>query len=344
MQKRTKYLLIFAAILLVAAGGVYYAYATRNLISTDDATVEAHVAALSAKVSGYVAEVDFEDNQVVKKDDVLLRLNPIDYQIVLDQKKAAMVSAEAKLASGQEGYVSAEALFNSQVASAHASLASAEANEQKARADLQRLQSLNPAAYARQDMDAAVAAEKSAQESVNSARANLRSAEAAPHTIEADKKFVESMAADVDRAGADVAQAEKNIADTTLAAPFDGRITKRNVEPGNYAQPGQQLLTLVSNDHWVIADFKENQITHMRPGQKADIKIDAYPKHTFHGTVDSLQSGTGARFSLFPPENATGNFVKIVQRVPVKIVFTDPPDPKYDIGPGLSVDATVHVE
>ncbi len=338
-----KYIVIGLLVLGIIGAGLY-AWMTRNEISTDDATVEGHVAALSSQVAGYVTDVAFNDNQKVKKDDVLLRVETTNYQFALDQKKAALAAAEAQLEATQQGYVSVAAFLTASVESARANVASAQANWTKAKADLARLQSAPPAAYARQELDADIATEKSTHESLLSAQANLRSAETAPSGIAATQKMIEAQQAAVDKAQADLNQAQKNVNDTNVAAPFDGTVTKRSIEPGFYVTPGQQLVTLVSNDKWIIANFKENQITRMKPGQKVELKLDAYPKHTFHGVIESLQSGTGARFSLFPPENATGNFVKIVQRVPVKIKFTDPPDAQYDIGPGLSVDATVYVE
>ena len=343
MKGISKYL-IFVVLILAVIGAAYYAWTTRFEISTDDAAVESHVAALSTKISGYVTDVAFNDNQSVKKDDVLLHIDPRDYQIALDQKNAALASSEAKLAAAEEGYTSVGAMLNSSLETARADVTSAAAKAQKAQQDLVRLQSMNPDAYARRDMDAAIQADRSARSDLTSAQAKLRSAESAPHSIAANKKVIDSLIAEVDRSHADVAQAEKNLADVNVMAPFDGVATRRSVEPGNYVQPGQQLLTLISSDRWVVANFKESQITRMHPGQKVNIHIDAYPDHVFQGTVDSLQAGTGARFSLFPPENATGNFVKIVQRVPVKIKFTGALDPKYDIGPGLSVVATVNTE
>jgi len=343
-MKHTGRILVIAVLLLAVGGGVYYYLSTRGQESTDDATVESDIAAVSAKVSGYVTDIAFNNNQAVKKDDVLLRVDARDYQIALDQKKSALTAAQAQLESTQQGYVSVGVFLNSNLASARANVASTQANWAKAKADLQRLQSAPPAAYARQELDAAVATEKAAHENLLSAQANERSAETAPNGILATQKMIEAMQAQVARTQGDVDQAAKNMNDTNVFAPFDGTIIKSGLAQGNYVQPGQQLAMLVSNDRWVVANFKESQITHMKPGQKVDIRVDAYADHIFHGVVDSLQPGTGARFSLFPPENATGNFVKIVQRVPVKIKFTDVLDKNYDIGPGLSVVATVHVE
>ncbi|MGB7769198.1 MAG: HlyD family secretion protein, partial [Verrucomicrobiia bacterium] len=139
-------------------------------------------------------------------------------------------------------------------------------------------------------------------------------------------------------------QAELNLSYTKVTAPEDGRVTRRAVEEGAYVQPGQALMAIVPHQYWVIANFKEIQLTHMRPGQPVEIKVDAYPQFKIKGHVDSIQSGAGARFSLFPPENATGNYIKVVQRVPVKIVFDDDPQTQLALGPGMSVDPKVRVK
>ncbi len=171
----------------------------------------------------------------------------------------------------------------------------------------------------------------------------MRAAETAPDAIAASEASVTELQAAVQRAEASVEKAKNDLDDTTVRAAQDGRITRKNVEIGTYVQKGQQLAALVSDDIWVVANFKETQLTGMKKGQSVDIEIDAYPKETFHGKIDSIQSGTGARFSLFPPENATGNFVKIVQRVPVKIVFDQLPGEAFPVGPGMSVVPVVHI-
>jgi len=173
------------------------------------------------------------------------------------------------------------------------------------------------------------------------AAAQTARAQTAPDAIAAAKANTEELVAQGKQAQADLAQAEKDLADTKILAPMDGIITNRGVERGDYVMPGQQLGSLVGNDIWVVANFKENQLKNMKPGQDVDMHVDAYPDLKLKGKIDSFQDGTGARFSAFPPENATGNFVKIVQRVPVKIVFTERPDEKYVIGPGMSVEPTV---
>jgi membrane fusion protein (multidrug efflux system) len=155
---------------------------------------------------------------------------------------------------------------------------------------------------------------------------------------------VQTASADIEQAKANVLQAQLNLSYTKIYAPEDGRVTKKAVEEGTFVQVGQALLALVPQDFWVTANFKETQLAQMQVGQPVAIKVDAYPDKVFKGHVDSFQTGTGARFSLLPPENATGNYVKVVQRVPVKIVFDEQPDPQHPLGPGMSVEPEVEVK
>ena len=343
--KRSKRGIILIIVALVAiAVGTWYYLSTKDLESTDDATIDGHIVSLSAKVPGYITAVDVTDNQAVTKGETVLNVSPTDYQIALDHANAALASSEAKLAAAGQNYSATQISQQSNIDTAHADLASSEANLARAVADDKRLTNLNPEAFSASERDVTTAAEKAARADVAAKQSKLRSAKTAPQNIQSVTSFVESLAADVDTAKSAVAQAQQNLDDTAITVPFDGRVTKRTIEPGAYVQTGQQLLTVVSNGYWVTANYKENQIDRMRVGQPVTIKIDAYPGHIFNGKIDSLQEGTGSRFSLFPPENATGNFVKIVQRVPVKIVFTDAPDKNFVIGPGMSVVPTVHLK
>jgi membrane fusion protein (multidrug efflux system) len=183
-----------------------------------------------------------------------------------------------------------------------------------------------------------------AQSQVGEASGRLSAANAAPQQVAASRAQVATTAADVEQARAAVDQEELNVTYTKIYAPEDGTVTKKAVEEGMFVQVGQALMAIVPDEVWVIANFKETQLDAIRPGQPVDIKVDAYPSKKFKGHVDSLQTGTGARFSMLPPENATGNYVKVVQRVPVKIVFDEQPDPQYPIGPGMSVEPEVRVK
>jgi len=195
---------------------------------------------------------------------------------------------------------------------------SADATFEKTHSDLKRMQRLTNQARSQEQLEQSTSDAKSAQAAIDQVQAQVRQAEA------------------------DLAQAEKDLADTKIVAPMDGTITKRGVERGDYVQAGQQLASLVGTEIWVTADFKETQLKHMHIGDLVDISVDAFPDAKLHGRIDSIQLGTGAYFSAFPPENATGNYVKIIQRVPVKIVFTDTADASLHLGLGMSVTPVVH--
>jgi membrane fusion protein (multidrug efflux system) len=336
--------LIIALLLAIGAGGAFHAWQNRNKESTDDAAIEAHVIPLAPKVAGYVVELDVKDNQHVNKGDIILKIDSRDYRVALTQAQADLASAEAKLLVAKHNHASTSVSAPSNLASAQSQVDSAQAEWNNAEKTLKRLQGLDDTARSRQSLDDAIAAASSARSKYDNALAQLKSAGTAPDAIAASEASVTDLAAAVDRAKASVEMAQNNLNDTVLVAPESGRITRRTVESGSYIQPGQQLLSLVGDDYWVIANFKETQLNEMKPGQPVDIEIDAYRGKTWRGKVDSIQYGTGARFSMFPAENATGNFVKIVQRVPVKIVFDERPANDLSIGPGMSVEPVVTVK
>jgi len=334
---RSKKFILIIVVLVGIAAALFYWFQNRGIEKTDDASIEANIIPIAPKVAGYVQELHIDDNQHVKKGDVLLKIDPRDYQVALQQAQADLAAAQARLVAGQHNYASTSVSAPSNLTSAQTQVDAAQANWKNASLALKRLQKLSDAARSRQSLEDAIAAEKSARSSLEDAQAKLKSAETAPDTVAASEAAVKELQADVDRAQASVDKAQDDLDDTTVIAQQDGIITRKNVEVGTYVQPGQQLSVLVGDDIWVVANFKETQLVDMKPGQPVDVDVDAYPDITFHGKVNSIQAGTGSRFSLFPPENATGNFVKIVQRVPVKITFDQRPDPKYAIGPGMSV-------
>ncbi|PZQ44103.1 MAG: HlyD family secretion protein [Micavibrio aeruginosavorus] len=345
MSKKSGKSLVLVLVILVALGGGFaYWLSTRGLEETDDAAIEAHIIPIAPKVSGYVVEINIDDNTHVKKGDILLKIDQRDYIAALDRATAELSAAEARLIAGQHNFASTSVSAPSNLTSAQSQVASAAADLKNAQQTLKRLQTLNDAARSRQSLEDAQAEEKRARSALEDAKAKLRSAETAPDAIAASEASVKELEAAVLQAKASVQLAQNNLDDTIIRAAQDGRITRKNVEVGAFVQPGQQLTTLVGDDIWVIANFKETQLDGMKKGQSVDIKIDAYPNISFSGKVDSIQSGTGARFSLFPPENATGNFVKIVQRVPVKIIFDQSPGEKYPTGPGMSVIPTVNLK
>jgi membrane fusion protein (multidrug efflux system) len=324
-------------------GGGAYMFLTRNDISTDDAAIDGNTVTLAPKVAGYVKTLNIDDNQVVKAGDVILEIDPSDYITKRDHARAALHAALAAADAAQSNTETTSISAPSNLEAAAAQVQSAQANWEKAQIDLHRMQRLSNEARSQEQLDAAVANEKAMHSNLIDAQAKYRSAQTAPKAIAQAEANQEQLEAQAKQAAADYAQAELDLANTKVIAPIDGRITRRSVEKGNYVQPGQSLGSLVGTDLWVVANYKETQLTKMRPGQSVTIAVDAYPNLKLQGTVDSVQAGTGSFFSAFPAENATGNFVKIVQRVPVKITLDKPLDPALAIGPGMSVEPTVDV-
>jgi membrane fusion protein (multidrug efflux system) len=340
MSKKIKIILV---ILVVLVGVGIYMAMHWNEETTDDAAIAAHIVTIGPKISGYVKTVNVEDNQLVKAGDVLVEIDPADYIIKRDRAKAALEAAQAGHAASSHTLETTRISAPSNLKAAEAEVQAAEANWHKANNDLKRMKRLSDEARSRQQLDEAIAAEKTARASLAQANDRLKTANTAPRVIASAKSSTDELGAQVKQAKADLAQAEKDLADTKITASMDGRITNKGVEVGDYIQPGQQLGSLVGNDMWVVANFKETQLKHMQPGQKVDVHIDAFPDAKLEGKIDSIQSGTGGHFSAFPPENATGNYVKVVQRVPVKILFTKQPD-AMAIGPGISVVPTVYTK
>jgi len=342
MKSTRSRIILFLIILTLAIGGGIYLFIHRGEQTTDDAAIDGRTITISPKISGYVVSLNVNDNQVVKAGDVLLEIDPTDYTIRRDHAKAALEAAQDAASGSNSDKETTDISAPSNLDAAQAQVVSAQANWDKAVADLNRMQRLSNEARSQEQLDQAVAAEKAASSNLEDARAKLRSAETAPKAMAAAQAQSDRLQAQVKQAEADLAQAEYDLQNTKIIAPVDGRITKRAVERGDYVQPGQQLGSLVGTELWVTANFKETQLEDIRPGQRATITIDAFPNLNLEAKVDSIQSGTGAFFSAFPPENATGNFVKIVQRVPVKLILKHAPDPALTLGPGMSAIATVY--
>lgn len=311
-----------AAVLLIVAGFSYYRYAS-GYESTDDAFIEGHISQLSPKISGHVLAVHVNDNEQVKAGNLLIEIDPRDFQVKVDQARAALATASAQAALAQERIAQAQA----QVVAAQAEATRAGADERRS-AELFRRELI-----AHQEFDRATADARTATAQLAGARANEQASAAALR--QAESQIAEAQAA--------LQSAELELSYTKIYAPLSGRVTRKSVEMGAFVQPGQALFAIVPNDFWVIANFKETQLAKMRPGQSVEIKVDAFRRVRFQGHVDSIQSGSGARFSLLPPENATGNYVKVVQRVPVKIVFDRSDFAAYPLGPGMSVVPKVNV-
>src|SRR6516162_10217405 len=322
-------LLILCAIgALILAGATFWFIYNAGYETTDDATIEAHVIQVSPKISAHVKAVHFDDNYQVKRGDLLIELDPRDYEVNL-------ASAVANLESAQSKLTEAEAQQN--VAQA----GSGQAKADNAEADLKRNEKLYQThVIDRREYDASVAQAKSAVANVESATKKVASQEAQVRLTSA--QYVTAEAEEKQRE-AQLRQAQLQLSYTKIFAPFDGRVTKKSVEPGNYVQPGQTLFSLVPPNVWVIANFKETQLKKMSVGQPVSVRVDAIPGRDFNAHVESFQVGTGSRFTLLPPENATGNFVKVVQRVPVKIVFDEPSANLGRLWAGESVEPRVNV-
>jgi membrane fusion protein (multidrug efflux system) len=330
---------IFITILVVLAigGTVYYLY-SRQFEETDDAFVDGHVVPITPQISALVAKVNINDNTLVHAGDVMVELDPTDYKVAVEQAKGAEAAAAGKLEQAQSSVPAA----NSAVDEAKAELASANVTFGNADRDYQRYLHLDEGARSPQQIDNAKATMEQAKASVDQATAKLESARSQVKTAEAN---VVAAKGDLQKAQADTLRAMTNLGYCQIKAPCDGRITNKNVDPGMYVTSSTQLFQLVPLEVYVTANFKETQLDHMQPGQSCSIHVDAYPDREFTGKVQSIQSGTGSRFSVIPAENATGNFVKVVQRVPVKITFDGEVNKDLNrlLSPGMSVEPKVRI-
>jgi membrane fusion protein (multidrug efflux system) len=396
--RKLKAILIAGGILAIAAAGTTAYLHFQNRVSTDDAQVDAHNAPIAPKISGNIVQVLVEDNQMVKAGQVLVRIDPRDYQAKVDQARAALAVAESQAAGARAGVPLADGATASAVAAAESQLVAAVADYARTRADYERA-STSELAYAQADVDSKratedraqadlarmqpllakdeisklqydsyVAAARVAESDLRATQQNLVNAQKKAESSQASMLTAEARAsaarADVDQARANRGQvrissaqagsasaaiqqaranleaAELELSYTAIVAPIDGPATKKTIQLGQIVQAGQTLLTVVPLERvWVTANFKETQLASVRPGQRVEVKVDMYGR-SFAGRVDSIAGASGAALSLLPPENATGNYVKVVQRIPVKILLEDPPA-GFVFRPGMNVDATI---
>ena len=396
--RRSPVKMILLGMLIVgAAVGAWAYFHFRDRVSSDDAQVDAHIVAVAPKISGNVLEVLVRDNQAVKAGDVLVRIDPRDYQARVEIARAAVLQAQSQLNTAQtvvpltsettqsgtsgaaaqladaqaeleRSRLAAQQAGSSDIAVAEANVRTRQANNERAQADLARMRPLlEKAEISRQQFDAYQAAARvaeselhaaqqqlagaqqtagirqaavqSAQSRVDVARAQVQASQANRGQVNVRRAETGTAAAGVTAARANLAAAELQLSYTTIVAPMDGMVTRKSVEPGQIVQPGQSLMALIPlHDVWVTANFKETQLAHVRPGQRAEIHVDMYGQ-SVEGHVDSIASATGSRMSLLPPENATGNFVKVVQRIPVKILIDNAHG--LVLRPGMNVDATI---
>ncbi|MFS8366129.1 HlyD family secretion protein [Acetobacter oryzifermentans] len=340
---RRKIILTGVIAVLAVGAGVYW-FMTRNEVETDDAFTAGRAITIAPHVSGYVTELLVNDNQFVRKGQLLARIDPRDWKAARDQAAAQVESAQASKNASDMMHMVAMLEFPGKLLQAKGQLEAAKAQEFKAQTDFRRQHVVERAATSQQDIDSARAALDAAKARVIAAQGAVQMAMPVQPNIQNTAIQITQEEAAVKTAQARLETANLNLEWTEIRAPHDGWISQRNLEQGNYVQQGQSVISIVEPEVWIVANYKETQITRMKPGQKVDIKVDAYPSLKVHGHIDSLQKGTGAQFSAFPPENATGNYVKIVQRVPVKILIDDGLDPNQPLALGMSVVPTVHVD
>jgi membrane fusion protein (multidrug efflux system) len=365
-------LVIGGGTIVVATAGLAFWIHARGRESTDDAQIEGNIVPIGLRVGGTVKDVPIDDNQVVEAGATLLRIDPADYEIALRKAEAEAADAAAAADAARATLPITETTTTSQLATARAGLAAARqdvgaaearvaeahAARDRASSDLARYTALvakdeiskqqydaavNADAAARAGVEAAEAGLSAARSRVAQAEAQLRTAETAPHQVDATRARAESAEAVARKNASVVEQAKLNLGYTTVAAPVAGVVSRKSVQPGQVVQPGQQVMALVPLDRiWVVANFKESQLRSMRPGQEATVYVDAY-RRSYRGRVESIGGATAGKFSMLPAENASGNFVKVVQRVPVKIVLDQGQDPDHLLRPGMSVVPTVVV-
>jgi len=340
-----KPLIILAVVVVIAiVVALWFWFTTRNIETTDDAFTESDAVTIAPKASGYVTELRVKDNQRVKKGDLLVVIDPRDNAAQRDQAQAQLGLAVAQLHQAQASLALSRVQYPAQKDQALAQQAKAEANYLNAQEDYKRQRGVDPRATSQRNIDAANSQLRSARAELESAKAQVEVASQIQLQIRQQETNVEARQQQVAQAQAQLNTANLNLSYTQVRAPYDGFVTKRNVQVGTLVQAGSSLFSLVSPDVWITANFKESQLERMNPGDKVEITVDAWPDMKLEGHVDSIQMGSGSRFSAFPSENATGNYVKIVQRVPVKIVVDKGLNPDKPLPLGLSVEPKVTVE
>jgi membrane fusion protein, multidrug efflux system len=341
-------LLGFPLVVALVVGGMYWHY--RNRVSTDDAQVDGHLVPVSAKISGSVERVAVEDNQAVREGDLLVQLDPRDLQARVDQARASLTQTQAQVEGAQADLERARVAFEqargSDLLGAQAALAARRATQDRAQADLRRMKPLaEREEISALQFDAIRAQAEVAENDWKGAQRRLDSlqqeAEIRKATITAQQSRLSQSRAQVEQARAALAALELQLSYTRINASVAGVVTRKMVETGQTLQPGQGLMTLVPlHQTWVTANFKETQLKEVRPGQEAEVKVDMSGQ-VLRGRVDSIAGSTGSRMSLLPPENAVGNFVKVVQRIPVKIRLDAAEAERAGLRPGMNVEATI---
>lgn len=336
--------------------------------TTDDAQVETKISPIVSKIPGYIKSIHVQDNQIVKKGDVLITLDDTEYVIKVDQAKANYQAALSQLKVAEAGHNTSESTVISSQAGAStavANVATAKANIDAAKTQLWRANNdyerynklYESQSITKQQYEQALAAKETAEKQVVVLQEQLKAVEKQANAVAqqvnisrsqavASTSQIDAAKAMVDQAKANLDNAELYLSYTVITAKEDGQVSKINLQVGQLIQPGQGLFNTVQKGNiWVVANFKETQMQYMREGQPVKIKVDAFPKHEFEGVINSMSPATGAKFALLPPDNASGNFVKTVQRIPVKITFTNPKDEMLVyVKAGMNVDIDVNIK
>jgi membrane fusion protein (multidrug efflux system) len=352
-RKKIAAFIIFPLLIVIGAVVLFfYREYKATHISTDDAFVDGRVHVIASKIPGTVKTLYVKDNQFIKKDNLILDIDPIDYDVRVKEAQAGLETEIAKLSEIRDKVDTAKKQLTGIIASleeARANLELQEANLRQAEVDFKRSESLfKKEVISRESYDKAKTTYDVALAQVKAAKERIKQLEASLETQKAVIKQTETslitQQAQIQQKDAVLKGAEFNKSYTKIYASSDGYIAKRSVEVGNQIQPGQPLMAVVPlDDIWITANYKETQLERVKPGKKVKIKVDTYPDKLFYGKVESVQAGTGAVFSLLPPENATGNYVKIVQRIPIKIILDQGTDPSHILRIGMSVVPTVLV-
>ena len=340
-RRRVSFIVLGVLLLAFATWGIHRYLYSRHHVSSDNAQIDGHITLIAPRVAAFVTRVLVDDNQHVREGDTLLRLDDRDFKVRLAQAQADLQAAEAAVGTrSRAGQALAQLqATRAEAASEQATVAAAEADYKKAAADVERYRKLAAdKIISAQQLDEAEAAYQQAAAKLESAR---RQASAATSQVSASSAAVRSADAHLAAAEAAVENARLQLSYTTITAPTSGVIAKRTAEAGALVQVGQTLMSVVPDTNiWVTANLKETQLTNVRVGDRVEFSVDAYPGRKFTGRVESLSPATGARFALLPPDNATGNFTKVVQRVPVKIAVEQNPDP-VPLRPGMSVEVSI---
>ncbi|MBK0369858.1 HlyD family secretion protein [Flavobacterium agrisoli] len=355
-KSNTKFIIVL--VLLVVLGGTYGTYKYLHSLAheeTDDAQIEKNMNPIIARVPGYINKVYVKDNQFVKKGDTLFTIDKRDFQLKIEEAKAALLGAEGQYAAAKADIGSAYAsvsVSDANIKSASGNIETAKIRLKQVTNDFNRYSNLYKThTITKQQYENALTAKQEAEAQVRILEAQQKASSYQKNAIvaksKASDKQTEVAAANIQRAKTMLDVAHLNLSYTVVTAAIDGQVSKVDIQPGQLVQPGQSLFYIINNtEAWVVANFKETQLNKMVVGQKVSLKVDAYPDYEFKGTVASFSPATGARFSLLPPDNATGNFVKTIQRLPVRINFDESNDPKKIelLRSGMNVDVDVHLK